>query len=97
MLNESKITQSRLKGSLRLAVALVFAILVALIAMGAVDADALEAAVLAVLGIASIVVAWWKDNDMTIHAIMRKMLGTADMEEIEEIDEDRDGQDRSGM
>lgn len=51
-----------------------FIVVVTLIAMGIVDASALQAAVAAVLAIAGLVLAWWKDNNVTILAIARHML-----------------------
>lgn len=51
-----------------------FIAVVALIAMGVVDASALQAAVAAALAIAGLVLAWWKDNNVTILAIARHML-----------------------
>ncbi|WP_282192051.1 hypothetical protein [Adlercreutzia caecimuris] len=68
------VTKSRLWAFGRLAVALMFIAVVALIAMGVVDASALQAAVAAALALAGLVLAWWKDNNVTILAIARHML-----------------------
>lgn len=68
------VTKSRLWAFGRLAVAVMFIAVVALIAMGVVDASALQAAVAAALAIAGLVLAWWKDNNVTILSIARHML-----------------------
>lgn len=71
MVEQEKIDEERLFGILRLVFPLVLIVLVALIATGVVDADRLAAAVTSVLAIFGLVVAWWKDNNMTLMAIMR--------------------------
>lgn len=60
----------RVKAFSRLAVALVMLALVLLIAFGVIDADALTMAVTAVLAIATEIVAWWKNNNVTENAQM---------------------------
>lgn len=71
MVAQEKVDEERLFGALRLVFPLVLIILVALIATGVVDADKLAAAVASVLAIFGLVVAWWKDNNMTLMAIIR--------------------------
>lgn len=71
MVEQEKIDEERLFGILRLVFPLVLIVLVALIATGVVDADRLAAAVTSVLAIFGLVVAWWKDNNMTLMAIIR--------------------------
>lgn len=71
MVAQEKVDEERLFGALRLVFPLVLIILVALIATGVVDADKLAAAVTSVLAIFGLVVAWWKDNNMTLMAIIR--------------------------
>ena len=71
MVEQEKVDEERLFGSLRLVFPLVLIVLVALIATGVVDADRLAAAVASVLAIFGLVVAWWKDNNMTLMAIIR--------------------------
>lgn len=83
---EKIITKNRLAAFGRLAIGLVFAVIVALIATGVVDADVLSAAVASVLAIASMVLAWWMDNNVTIKAILRH-------ETEVEIVEDEEGTD----
>ena len=71
MVEQEKVDEERLFGILRLVFPLVLIVLVALIATGVVDADRLAAAVTSVLAIFGLVVAWWKDNNMTLMAIIR--------------------------
>ncbi|MCR2027457.1 hypothetical protein [Adlercreutzia muris] len=71
MVEQEKVDEERLFGILRLVFPLVLIVLVALIATGVVDADRLAAAVTSVLAIIGLVVAWWKDNNMTLMAIIR--------------------------
>lgn len=71
---EQEVKAERLTGIARLLFPLVFIVLVALIAIGVLDAEALSAAVAAVLAVAGLVLAWWKDNNMTIMAIVRHMV-----------------------
>ena len=71
MVEQEKVDEERLFGILRLVFPLVLIVLVALIATGVVDADRLAAAVASVLAIFGLVVAWWKDNNMTLMAIIR--------------------------
>lgn len=82
---EKEIIENRVAAFVRLGVALLFGVLVALIATGIIDASALEAAVASVLAIATLVLAWWKDNNVTIKAILRHMTG---VEIVDEIDDD---------
>lgn len=82
------VTENRVKAVARLVAGLVFIATVALIAMGVVDASMLEAAVASVLAIAGLVLAWWKDNNVTVRAIARHMLNIQDPEEIVEEGED---------
>lgn len=76
MVAQEKVDEERLFGALRLVFPLVLIILVALIATGVVDADRLAAAVTSVLAIFGLVVAWWKDNNMTLMAIIRHAVWT---------------------
>lgn len=71
MVEQEKVDEERLFSILRLVFPLVLIVLVALIATGVVDADRLAAAVTSVLAIFGLVVAWWKDNNMTLMAIIR--------------------------
>ncbi|MEC4294056.1 hypothetical protein [Adlercreutzia shanghongiae] len=71
MVLQDEVKEERLFGVLRLAFPLLFVVLVALVATGIVDAGQLEAAVASVLAVAGLVLAWWKDNNMTIMAIIR--------------------------
>lgn len=71
MVEQEKVDEERLFGILRLVFPLVLIVLVALIATGVVDAGRLAAAVTSVLAIIGLVVAWWKDNNMTLMAIIR--------------------------
>lgn len=79
---EKLIIESRVKAFARLGIALLFIVLVGLIATGVIDASALEAATASVLAVATLVVAWWRDNNVTITAILRHMTG------VELVDED---------
>lgn len=79
------VTGNRIKAFARLAVALAFVIVVALIATGVVDAGALEAAVTSALAIAGLVLVWWKDNNVTIRAIARHLIPIADDVTVKEI------------
>lgn len=76
MVEREKVEEERLFGILRLVFPLVLIVLVALIATGVVDADRLAAAVASVLAIFGLVVAWWKDNNMTLMAIIRHAVWT---------------------
>lgn len=76
MVEQEKVEEERLFGILRLVFPLVLIVLVALIATGVVDADRLAAAVASVLAIFGLVVAWWKDNNMTLMAIIRHAVWT---------------------
>ena len=58
----------RVQAFSRLAAALIMLTLVLLIAFGVIDADALTMAVTAVLAIATEIVAWWKNNNVTKNA-----------------------------
>lgn len=69
------VAKSRLLAFCRLALALTFIVAVALIAVGVVDASALQTAVAAALAIAGLILAWWKDNNVTILAITKHLLG----------------------
>ena len=71
MVEQEKVDEERLFGILRLVFPLVLIVLVALIATGVVGADRLAAAVASVLAIFGLVVAGWKDNNMTLMAIIR--------------------------
>lgn len=83
------VARNRIEAFGRLAVALAFVVLVGLIAARVVDADAVQAAVTAVLAIASLVLVWWKDNNVTLRAILRHQVGI-------EIKEDTAGDDEAG-
>lgn len=85
---EVPVARSRIAAFGRLAVALAFVGLVGLIAAGVIDADAVQAAVTAVLAIASLVLVWWKDNNVTLRAILRHHLGVdVRVEAVEEGEE----------
>ena len=78
----------RTKAFGRLAVALFALALVFLIAFGVIDADALTAAVAAVLAIATEVLAWWKNNNVTKNAqIAQEYLNELNDGEVMENDE----------
>lgn len=77
---EQEVKAERLTGIARLLFPLVFIVLVALIAIGVLDAEALSAAVAAVLAVAGLVLAWWKDNNMTIMAIVRHVIWNEEAE-----------------
>lgn len=81
------VAQSRVEAFGRLAAAILLCVLVALIAMGVVDADTLTAAVASVLLIASNILIWWKDNNVTLQAIFRHAV------EVEFVDDGDDPDD----
>lgn len=58
-------SKEQVKAIATLGVALAALALVFAIAFGAVDADALTAAVAAVLAIGSTIAAWWRNNNVT--------------------------------
>ena len=78
MVEQEKVDEERLFGILRLVFPLVLIVLIALIATGVVDADRLAAAVTSVLAIFGLVVAWWKDNNMSLMAIIRHAVWTGE-------------------
>lgn len=73
-LTEQEVNLQRITGIGRLVFPLAFVVLVALVATDVLDAGKLEAAVASVLAVAGLVLAWWKDNNMTIMAIVRHMV-----------------------
>lgn len=77
---EQEVKSERLTGIARLVFPLLFIVLVALVATGVVDAGQLEAAVASVLAVAGLVLAWWKDNNMTIMAIVRHVVWNEEAE-----------------
>lgn len=77
---EQEVSAERLTGVVRLVFPLLFVVLVALVATGLVDASRLQAAVASVLAVAGLVLAWWKDNNMTIMAIVRHVVWNEEAE-----------------
>lgn len=77
---EQEVSAERLIGVVRLVFPLLFVVLVALVATGLVDASLLQAAVASVLAVAGLVLAWWKDNNMTIMAIVRHVVWNEEAE-----------------
>lgn len=76
------VVRSRIEAFARLAVALAFVAVVVLMALGVIDADRLKAAVASCLAIVGLVAVWWRDNNVTMRAILRHEVGI----EIEEDD-----------
>ena len=68
---ELPVARNRAEAFGRLALALVPVALVGLIAAGVLDADVFAAAVTSVLAVGTTVCAWWKDNNVTLRAILR--------------------------